>query len=99
MKIIVITGALGYIGTELCKLYSGWKYEVIATDNRFISERVNELKRRKIKFIQALKEKSPSIIGCGAPARATTALNFFDEIKKNNSKLSNNFTSIKSLEK
>ena len=54
-KKIIITGALGYIGTELCKLYSGfsWKYEVIAIDNRFISERVNELKRRKIKFIQA----------------------------------------------
>ena len=52
MKKIVITGALGYIGTELCKLYSGfsWKYEVVAIDNRFISERVNELKRRKIKF-------------------------------------------------
>ena len=55
MKKIVITGALGYIGTELCKLYSGfsWKYEVVAIDNRFISERVNELKRRKIQFIQA----------------------------------------------
>ena len=55
MKKIVITGALGYIGTELCKLYSGfsWKYEVLAIDNRFISERVNELKRRKIKFVQA----------------------------------------------
>ena len=55
MKKIVITGALGYIGSELCKLYSGfsWKYEVIALDNRFISERVNELKRRKIQFIQA----------------------------------------------
>ena len=55
MKKIVITGALGYIGTELCKLYSGfsWKYQVIAIDNRFVSERVNELKRRKIKFIQA----------------------------------------------
>ena len=55
MKKIVITGALGYIGTELCKLYSGfsWKYDVIALDNRFISERVNELKRRKIKFLQA----------------------------------------------
>ena len=54
-KKIVVTGALGYIGTELCKLYSGfsWKYEVIAIDNRFVSERVNELKRRKIKFIQA----------------------------------------------
>jgi nucleoside-diphosphate-sugar epimerase/2-polyprenyl-3-methyl-5-hydroxy-6-metoxy-1,4-benzoquinol methylase len=55
MKRILITGALGYIGTELCKLYSGfsWKYEVTAIDNRFISERVNELKRRKIKFILA----------------------------------------------
>lgn len=55
MKKIIITGALGYIGTELCKLYSGfsWKYEVVAIDNRFISERVNELKRRKIKFVQA----------------------------------------------
>ena len=31
MKTIVITGALGYIGTELCKLYSGfsWKYELL----------------------------------------------------------------------
>ena len=55
MKKIVITGALGYIGTELCKLYSGfsWKYNVTALDNRFVSERVNELKRRKIKFVQA----------------------------------------------
>ena len=55
MKKAIITGALGYIGSELCKLYSGfsWKYEIIAIDNRFISERVNELKRRKIKFIQA----------------------------------------------
>ena len=55
MKKILITGALGYIGTELCKLYSGfsWKYEIIALDNRFVSERVNELKRRKIRFIQA----------------------------------------------
>ena len=55
MKKIVITGCLGYIGTELCKLYSGlsWKYEILAIDKRFISERVNELKRRKIKFIQA----------------------------------------------
>jgi len=55
MKKIVITGALGYIGTELCKLYSGfsWKYDVVAIDNRFVSERVNELKRRKVKFVQA----------------------------------------------
>tara|TARA_B110000438_G_C15819196_1_gene653463 strand:- start:389 stop:2941 length:2553 start_codon:yes stop_codon:yes gene_type:complete len=55
MKKIVITGALGYIGTELCKLYSGfsWDYEVIAIDNRFVSRRVNELQNWNIKFIQA----------------------------------------------
>ncbi len=55
MKKIIVTGGLGYIGSELCKLYSGfsWKYEVVAIDNRFISERVYELKRRKIKFVQA----------------------------------------------
>jgi len=31
MKKIVITGGLGYIGTELCLLYSGysWFYEII----------------------------------------------------------------------
>ena len=54
-KKIIITGGLGYIGTELSKLYSGlsWKYQVLVLDNRFVSERVNELKRRKIKFIQS----------------------------------------------
>ena len=55
VKKIIITGGLGYIGTELCKIYSGysWHHKIIVIDNRFISERVNELKRRKIKFIQA----------------------------------------------
>ena len=55
MKKIVIIGGLGYIGTELCKLYSGfsWKYDVVVLDNRFISRRVNELNNWKIKFIQA----------------------------------------------
>ena len=40
MKKIIITGGLGYIGTELCKLYSGvsWNNEIIVIDNRFISE-------------------------------------------------------------
>ena len=54
MKKIVITGALGYIGTELCKLYSGfsWKYEVVAIDNRFISERVNQIRNWNMEFIQ-----------------------------------------------
>ena len=43
-KKIIITGGLGYIGTELCKLYSGvsWHHKIIVIDNRFISERVNQ---------------------------------------------------------
>ena len=51
-KKIIITGALGYIGTELCKIYSGesWFHEIIAIDNRFISERVNQLQKWGIKF-------------------------------------------------
>ena len=57
-KKIVITGGIGYIGTELCKIYSGisWNNEVLVIDNRFVSERVNELKRRKIKFVQILRK-------------------------------------------
>lgn len=54
MKKIVITGGLGYIGTELCRLYSGvsWKYNIIVIDNRFLSERVSELRNWNIDFIQ-----------------------------------------------
>ena len=53
-KKIVIVGALGYLGTELCKLYSGesWFHNIIALDNRFVSERVNQLKDWNIKFYQ-----------------------------------------------
>ena len=53
MKKIVITGGLGYIGTELCRLYSGisWKYKVIVIDNRFLSQRVNQLKNWNIDFV------------------------------------------------
>ena len=38
-KKIVIVGALGYLGTELCKLYSGesWFHDIVAIDNRFVS--------------------------------------------------------------
>ena len=52
-KKIVITGGLGYIGTELCKIYSGisWNNEILVIDNRFISERVNQLRNRGINFI------------------------------------------------
>ena len=53
-KKIVITGGLGYIGTELCKLYSGasWHHDITIIDNRFISERVNQLRKWNMEFIQ-----------------------------------------------
>ena len=51
-KKIIITGGLGYIGTELCKLYSGvsWHHNIYVIDNRFISERVNQLRNWNIEF-------------------------------------------------
>ena len=53
-KKIIITGGLGYIGTELCKLYSGlsWHHEILVIDNRFISERVNQLRNWNMNFLQ-----------------------------------------------
>ena len=53
-KKIVILGALGYLGTELCKIYSGesWKNKILAVDSRFVSERVNQLKEWGIEFLQ-----------------------------------------------
>ena len=53
VKKIVITGGLGYIGTELCKIYSGfsWSHKIIVIDNRFISERVNQLRSWNIEFV------------------------------------------------
>ncbi len=52
-KKIIITGGLGYIGTELCKIYSGfsWHHKIIVIDNRFVSERVNQLRNWNIEFI------------------------------------------------
>ena len=52
-KKIVLTGGLGYIGTELCKIYSGysWNDQITVIDNRFISERVNQLRNWNIKFV------------------------------------------------
>ena len=51
---IVITGGLGYIGTELCNIYSGESRfkEIVVLDNRFISERVKQLREWNIDFIQ-----------------------------------------------
>jgi len=52
-KKIVITGGIGYIGTELCKIYSGisWNNEILVIDKRFVSERVNQLRNWGIDFI------------------------------------------------
>ena len=52
-KKIIITGGLGYIGTELCKLYSGvsWNNEIIVIDNRFVSERVNQVRNWNMEFV------------------------------------------------
>ena len=52
-KKIVITGGIGYIGTELCKIYSGysWHHKIVVIDNRFISERVNQIRKWNMEFI------------------------------------------------
>ena len=55
MKKIVITGGLGYIGSELCKIYSGFSryYKITVIDNRFFSARVNQLNLWNINFLHA----------------------------------------------
>ena len=52
-KKIIITGGLGYIGTELCKLYSGvsWNNQITVIDNRFLSERVNQIRNWNMEFV------------------------------------------------
>ena len=54
MKKIIITGGLGYIGTELCKIYSGysWNDQITIIDNRFISERVSQIRNWNMEFVQ-----------------------------------------------
>ena len=53
IKKIIITGGLGYIGTELCKIYSGvsWHHKITVIDNRFISERVNQIRNWNMNFV------------------------------------------------
>ncbi len=53
-KKIVITGGLGYIGTELCKIYSGetWNNEIVVLDKNFFSDRISQLRSWNIKFFQ-----------------------------------------------
>ena len=70
MSKIVITGGLGYIGTELCKLYSGEaRYNnIIVVDSRFKSERVKQLRDWGMSFIQGsiLDKDLMSLVLCDA---------------------------------
>ena len=51
-KKIVIVGALGYLGTELCKLYSGesWLHNIIAIDDNSLKS--VGLSKQKILYIK-----------------------------------------------
>lgn len=51
---IVITGGLGYIGSELCKLYSGEARfkNIVVIDSRFMSEKVKQLRDWGIDYFQ-----------------------------------------------
>ena len=41
-------------------------------------KKIENLKKQVLKNIKSMKEKNPSIIGYGAPAKASTALNYFN---------------------
>ena len=55
MSKIIITGGLGYVGTQLCKLYipETLENEIIVSDRRFLPERVKELKEWGFKYVQS----------------------------------------------
>ena len=61
---ILITGGLGYIGTELCEIYSGESRfkEITVIDKRFISERVTQLRNIPIAIIDYLSNAEFVII-------------------------------------
>lgn len=50
---IVITGGLGYIGNELCKLYSGEARfkNIVVLDKKFLSERIKQLRDWGINYV------------------------------------------------
>ena len=54
-KKIVITGGLGYIGSEICKLYSGeaWYQDITVIDSKFSPALIGQLRNWGINFIQA----------------------------------------------
>ena len=73
-KKIIITGGLGYIGSELCKIYSGvsWKHKIVVLDNgSIVGEGTHEELLNNNKFykkmweidisLSQLKNKTPEI--------------------------------------
>ena len=131
---------------QMLKIEENFGIKKFKTYKEF-GEKVYNIRNNVLKNIEKLKNNKKKIIGYGAPAKATTALNFFgiskeidfivednklkhnkfvpgvkipiknkteiknknntllvlawnfyDDIKKNNSKLSNNFVNIKELE-
>ena len=61
MKKIVVLGALGYLGTELCRIYSGesWRNKIVAIDSKFVSERGKIIPAR-ISAVSAPKQRKLS---------------------------------------
>ena len=53
-KNILITGGLGYLGSEIAKIYSGvsWYHKIIIIDKNFHSERVSQITKWNIEFYQ-----------------------------------------------
>jgi len=53
MKTIIITGGLGYIGTELIKIYPINKYKIIVIDKIENKKKIFFLKKKNVQFIKA----------------------------------------------
>jgi UDP-glucose 4-epimerase len=53
MKTIIITGGLGYVGTELIKIYPREKYQIVVIDKIINKKKILLLKKKNIKFIKA----------------------------------------------
>jgi len=53
MKTIIIAGGLGYVGTELIKIYSINKYKIIVIDKIENKKKIFFLKKNNVQFIKA----------------------------------------------
>ena len=86
-KKIIITGGLGYIGTELCKIYSGysWHHKIIVIDNQSTDdtfEKIKSIKKKnqnlKNKIILAQNKNNYGLGGSLKNAFIFSILNKFD---------------------